>query len=50
MFRHHLESQLIDENMTRSITWENIRTPLNLFSLVKVRTNHLGEIVSIGEY
>ena len=50
-FRHHLETK-IDVNLKelRSITWEEIRTPSNLIGVVKVRMNHLGQIVSVGEY
>lgn len=49
MFRHHLESLLIDSNELRDKSWINIRTPNNLINIVKVRTNHLGDIVSVGE-
>ncbi|GGZ61656.1 type II CRISPR RNA-guided endonuclease Cas9 [Mesonia mobilis] len=49
-FRHHLETQLIDHKKTRTITWENIRSCNGLKNLVKIRLNHLGEIVQVGEY
>ena len=49
-FRHHLETQLIDHKKARTITWENIRSCNGLKNLVKIRLNHLGEIVQVGEY
>ncbi|MGM0477577.1 MAG: type II CRISPR RNA-guided endonuclease Cas9 [Bacteroidota bacterium] len=50
MFRHHLETMLLDLKSTRKITWENIRSPRGLEKIIKVRLNHLGKIVQIGEY
>ena len=50
MFRHHLETELIDLKETRGITWENIRSTEPLRNLIKVRINHIGEIVHLGEY
>ena len=50
MFRHHLETQLIDNKETRGITWENIRSCGGLQGIVKVRINHIGDIVGVGEY
>ena len=50
MFRHHLETELIDLKETRGVTWENVRSTEPLRNLVKVRVNHIGEIVHIGEY
>ena len=38
------------ENRLRKITWELIQTPNNLNGLIKVRVNHIGQIVSVGEY
>lgn len=49
-FRHHLETELIDVKQTRAITWESIRSTEPLRNLVKVRLNHIGKIVQIGEY
>ncbi|MEQ8572779.1 MAG: type II CRISPR RNA-guided endonuclease Cas9 [Fulvivirga sp.] len=50
MFRHHLESQLVDKNETRGITWESIRSCTGLKGLVNVLLKHLGDIVAVGEY
>lgn len=49
-FRHHLETELIDSKETKGITWESIRSPKHLEKLVKVRLNHIGKIVHVGEY
>jgi CRISPR-associated endonuclease Csn1 len=48
-FRHHLETELIDEQKLRGFTWENIRSTSPLKELIKVRINHLGKIVQINE-
>lgn len=50
MFRHHLETTVIDSKILRKIAWELIQTPNKLDGIVKVRINHIGQIVSIGEY
>ena len=48
-FRHHLETNVENNNTLKGITW--LRTSLNgLKNTVKVRVNHLGQIVSFGEY
>lgn len=49
-FRHHLETNVESENVLRDITWKRIRSVQGLDGVVKVRLNHLGEIVAIGEY
>lgn len=50
MFRHHLETELIDAKETRGIAWESIRSTGPLTDIVKVRVNHTGRIVQVGEY
>ncbi len=48
-FRHHLETTVDDKNELKEVTWK--RCGLNgLEGVVKVRVNHLGEIVYVGEY
>ena len=49
-FRHHLETTVTnnDESL-RNITWKNIRSTNGLKGIVKVRINHLGQIVHVGE-
>lgn len=49
VFRHHLETMLNDTESLRDITWKRIRTAQELEQLVKVRINHIGQIVSVGE-
>lgn len=50
VFRHHLETLLIDKNETRNITYKVFKSLGNLEGIVKVRINHLGRIVKVGEY
>ncbi|MGY6561779.1 MAG: type II CRISPR RNA-guided endonuclease Cas9 [Luteibaculaceae bacterium] len=48
-FRHHLETNVENNGLTKNITW--IRTGLNKIDLiVKLRLNHLGFVVEMGEY
>ena len=48
-FRHHLETTVLDQSILKGITWK--RCGLNgIDNIVKVRVNHIGQIVSIGEY
>ncbi|MDD4777991.1 MAG: type II CRISPR RNA-guided endonuclease Cas9 [Fermentimonas sp.] len=46
-FRHHLETT-VTNNL--NFTFKRINTPNNLKGIIKVRINHLGKIVQIGEY
>lgn len=50
VFRHHLETSVEDNNNLRGVTWERIRNTNGVKDLVKVRVNHLGKIVAVGEY
>lgn len=50
MFRHHLETIVGEKKELRRLAWELIQTPSNLKGLIKVRINHIGQIVSVGEY
>ena len=48
-FRHHLETNVETDNVLKNTTWK--REGLSgLKDIVKVCINHLGDIVSIGEY
>ena len=48
-FRHHLETNVENSNELKSITW--IRCGLSgIEHIIKVRINHIGQIVSVGEY
>ncbi|WP_298265435.1 type II CRISPR RNA-guided endonuclease Cas9 [uncultured Lutibacter sp.] len=56
LFSHHLETQattgedLKNLKMLSGKKYQFIRTPENLKNIVKIRTNHLGQIVQVGEY
>ena len=51
VFRHHLETVVTNDNKKlRKQIWERIRTPNDLKGIVKVRVNHNGRIVAVGEY
>ena len=48
-FRHHLETTVDNNNLLKGITWK--REGLSgLTNIVKIRINHLGQIVKMGEY
>lgn len=49
-FRHHLETNVDEKKDLLGIVWKRIRTTNNLCDIVKVRVNHIGQIVSVGEY
>jgi len=49
VFRHHLETQLIDRKETKNICYKQIKSLGKLKGIVKVRINHLGKIVRVGE-
>ena len=51
-FRHHLETKARKEDDVKElqgVTWKRIKSLDNLKGVVKVRINHLGEIVAVGE-
>ncbi|EMY3584919.1 type II CRISPR RNA-guided endonuclease Cas9 [Flavobacterium psychrophilum] len=56
MFNHHLETKAVDGEMLKSkkelskTSYHFIQTPTNLNGIIKVRINHLGKIVHLGEY
>ena len=37
-------------SILRGITWIDFRSSKGLDTIVKVRVNHIGQIVSVGEY
>lgn len=48
-FRHHLETTVDNINLLKNITWK--REGLSgIKNIIKIRTNHLGDIISVGEY
>ena len=56
MFNHHLETGAVTGEILKNkkelsgVTYYSIRSEKNLSGIVKVRLNHLGNIVQIGEY
>lgn len=47
-FRHHLETTVENDNKLKGTTW--LRYGLNgIGNIIKVRINHIGQIVSVGE-
>ena len=49
-FRHHLETNVESDNALKNVTWRRIRSIKDLEGIVKVRVNHIGNIVAVGEY
>ncbi len=49
-FRHHLETKIDTQKELKGITYKVIQSAKNLNPIVKVRVNHIGQIVSVGEY
>ncbi len=56
VFNHHFETKAVDGELLKSkkeltgITYYFIQTPSNLKGIIKIRINHLGKIVHVGEY
>ena len=50
VFRHHLETTVEDRKELRDMTWKRVQNCEGLRGLVKVRVNHIGQIVAVGEY
>lgn len=50
VFRHHLETKVEDVKELKGITYKRLTSLLLLDEVVKVRINHIGQIVEVGEY
>lgn len=48
-FRHHLETNVENLKETSNITWKRVGLG-GVNGIIKVRLNHLGKIVQVGEY
>lgn len=48
-FRHHLETNVDCNNALKGITWQRLSLT-GIKEIIKVRVNHIGQIVSVGEY
>lgn len=49
-FRHHLETTVEDKETLKNIAFKRIKSLAKLENIVKVRVNHIGQIVEIVEY
>ena len=49
-FRHHLETNVEENKEVKGITWKRITSLSPLQGIIKVRINHIGQIIDIGEY
>jgi len=49
-FRHHLETSVEVSNSLKGVAYRNIQSTSHLKNIIKVRINHIGEIVKMGEY
>jgi CRISPR-associated endonuclease Csn1 len=51
VFRHHLESTIENSSSeVKGLLWTDFRSSKGLDKIVKVRINHIGQIVAVGEY
>lgn len=50
VFRHHLETSVKEQKELRNTTYIQLKSLEGLKEIVKVRLNHLGKIVHVGEY
>jgi CRISPR-associated endonuclease Csn1 len=51
VFRHHLETKVDDTSSElKGIIWRDFRSTKGLDEIIKVRVNHIGQIVEVGEY
>ena len=50
VFRLHLDTKVEEQKPLRDIQWKRIQNENGLKGFVKVRVDHLGRIVAVGEY
>lgn len=50
VFRHHLETTIDDKKELKDITFKSIKSLPHFENIIKVRINHIGQIVKVGEY
>ena len=50
VFRHHLETSVEEKKELKETAFKNIKSLGYLEPIVKVRINHIGQIVKVGEY
>jgi len=49
-FRHHFETNVEDKKELKNIAYIQIKSLAPLENIIKVRINHIGQIVKVGEY
>ena len=50
VFRHHLETTVQETKELKDRAYKKIKSLTYLYNIIKVRINHLGQIVKVGEY
>lgn len=50
VFRHHLETTLNNSSVLKDVVYKNIKSLPHFEKMVKVRIDHVGRIVQVGEY
>jgi CRISPR-associated endonuclease Csn1 len=50
VFRHHLETTVDDKKELKDVTYKVVKSLPFLGKIIKVRINHIGQIVKVGEY
>ena len=50
VFRNHLETTVEDKKELKDITYKSIKSLGYFEKIIKVRINHIGQIVKVGEY
>lgn len=50
MYRHHLETTVDDKKELKNISFKHLQSSNLLRGIIKVRINHIGQIVKVGEY
>lgn len=50
VFRHHLETELLETNELKDMVYKDIKSLGHFNGIQKVRLDHLGRIVHVGEY
>jgi CRISPR-associated endonuclease Csn1 len=50
VFRHHLETNVEEKKVLNGIAYKQLKSLRFAESIVKVRVNHIGQIIKVGEY
>ena len=50
VFRNHLETKIEDNKELMNVTWKRVTSLAIMDRIIKVRVNHIGKIVKVGEY